>query len=86
MQVPPLRCAPVGMTISLRYPLLVRLTGAKGNSHSKIIYSTGASSERDLRSQEASLLIKAEIAICFVITWNPLSFAVTPLQPFQWIT
>ncbi len=41
-QVPPLRCAPVGMTILLRYPLLVPLTGAKGNSHSKIVIPTGA--------------------------------------------
>ena len=41
-QVPPLRCAPVGMTILLCHRLLVPLTGAKANSHNKIVIPTGA--------------------------------------------
>ena len=110
-QVPPLRCAPVGMTILLRHRLLVPLTGAKANSHNKIVIPTGAypdflprsthqqpririsaekahelrhpQSQQKIRGsvvegpavsfprQEASLLIKAQIPICLVMTWQP---------------
>ena len=74
-QVPPLRCAPVGMTILLCRRLPVPLTGAKGNSYNKIVIPTGAQRSGgtavSFPRQEASLLIKAQIAICFVMTWQP---------------
>src|ERR1700691_4122611 len=41
-QVPPLRFASVGMTILLCHRLLVPLTGAKANSHNRIVIPTGA--------------------------------------------